>query len=57
MKLTKRLIALLLSVLMLFSLTACADTTWAYETENSKITAGVYLAYQFGRLRKSRESC
>lgn len=46
MKLTKRLIALLLSVLMLFSLTACADTTWAYETENSKITAGVYLAYQ-----------
>lgn len=46
MKLTKRIIALLLAALMLFSLTACADTTWAYENENGNITAGVYLAYQ-----------
>lgn len=46
MKLTKRLIALLLSVLMLFSLTACADTTWVYESGDNNITAGVYLAYQ-----------
>lgn len=44
MKLSKKISAAVLALCMIFSLTACADTTWVYNYDGKVITSGVYLA-------------
>lgn len=45
MKMVKRALALLLTVAIALSFTACSDTTWAFEDNGQKYPAGVYLCH------------
>ncbi len=44
MKLMKRIIAVVLVACTAISLTACQDTTWAYNYEGKQVSSGLYLA-------------
>lgn len=44
MKLITRITAVIIVVCTAISLTACADTTWAYDYSGSKISSGLYIA-------------
>lgn len=45
MSIAKKAAAALLSLTMLFSLTACSDTTWAAKADGYKVNAGIYIYY------------
>ncbi len=49
MKRTLRLISLMLSIMLLLALTACAgaNETWAVEVDGEQLPVGLYLYYQF----------
>ncbi|MEG0615271.1 MAG: hypothetical protein RR540_05890 [Oscillospiraceae bacterium] len=46
MSVYKKIAAGLLALSMIFSLAACADTSWAAKTNDKEIKAGVYISYQ-----------
>lgn len=44
MKVFSKVLAGILAVAMMFSLTSCGDNSWVYEYDGEKVTSGVYLA-------------
>lgn len=44
----KRILAFVLCCCMLFSFTACSDTTWAAKNDKATITSGMYLGFMVG---------
>ncbi len=55
MKNTLRIVSLVLTAVMLFSLTACAgrNQTWAVEVDGEQIPVGLYLYYQFNAYQQA----
>ena len=45
MSIIKKLTAGILTLAMIFSLTACADTSWAGKTDDTQVKAGIYIYY------------
>ena len=45
MGILKKLTALFLSVILMLSMTACSDVSWAIKTENTSLPVGVYIYY------------
>ncbi|WMJ22085.1 hypothetical protein RBG61_08735 [Paludicola sp. MB14-C6] len=45
MKMMKKMIAVLIIACTMLSLTACQDTTWAYDYNGKKIPSGLYIAF------------
>lgn len=45
MKLFKKAIAIILCLLMVFSFSACGDTSWVFKTDKTTIGSGLYMYY------------
>lgn len=45
MSIKKRIFALICSLTMILSFSACADTTWASKIEDTEISAGIFIYY------------
>ena len=45
MNILKKLSAVTLSLLMVFSISGCSDLSWAMKTENTTLPIGVYIFY------------
>lgn len=54
LKIMKKLIAGLSCAAIVFSLTACNDTTWSYQIDDTTITSGMYIAFQISAYMEAR---
>jgi hypothetical protein len=45
MKLRNRIAAICTAVVLCFSLTACSDTSWVYQSGDYSVSSGIYLGY------------
>lgn len=53
MKLMKKIVAVVVLVCTMLSLTACQDTTWVYDYNGKKITSGLYIAFTMDAYSKA----